>query len=92
MKQFLIFALPFIILFSGCSAEDSVSVAADKVFDLAKTQYTLMDNALGENGFFLLKHCVGNMPENNEIDVPLSYADYYFLEAQIRYVTLKEKE
>ena len=39
----------------------------------------------GENGGFLLKHCVGNMPENSEIDVPLSYADYYFLEALIRY-------
>lgn len=42
----------------------------------------------GENGGFLLKHCVGNMPENSEIDVPLSYADYYFLEALIRYSRL----
>lgn len=42
----------------------------------------------GENGGFLLKHCVGNMPENSEIDVPLSYADYYFLEALIRYSKL----
>lgn len=42
----------------------------------------------GENGFFLLKHCVGNIPENSEVDVPLSYADYYFLEALIRYSDL----
>lgn len=42
----------------------------------------------GENGGFLLKHCVGNMPENSEIDVPLSYADYYFLEALVRYSRL----
>ena len=42
----------------------------------------------GENGGFLLKHCVGNMPENSEIDVPLSYADYYFLEALVRYSKL----
>lgn len=42
----------------------------------------------GENGGFLLKHCVGNMPENSEIDVPLSYADYYFLEALVRYCRL----
>ena len=34
--------------------------------------------APGENGGFLLKHCVGNLPGNSEIDVPLSYADYYF--------------
>ena len=51
MKQFLIFALPFITLFSGCSAEDPVSVAADKVFDLAKTQYALMDSALSEGEY-----------------------------------------
>lgn len=42
----------------------------------------------GENGGFILKHCVGNMPENSEIDVPLSYADYYFLEALVRYCRL----
>lgn len=35
----------------------------------------------GTNGGFILKHSVGNMPGNSEIDVPLSYADYYFLEA-----------
>lgn len=40
---------------------------------------------LGENGGFLLKHSVGSIPHNNEIDVPLTYADYYFLEALLRY-------
>ncbi|MBR3014206.1 MAG: glycoside hydrolase family 88 protein [Bacteroidaceae bacterium] len=39
----------------------------------------------GENGGFLLKHGVGNLPEKSEVDVPLSYADYYFLEALVRY-------
>ena len=33
------------------------------------------------NGGFLLKHSVGNIPGNSEVDVPLTYADYYFLEA-----------
>ena len=33
------------------------------------------------NGGFLLKHCVGNLPSGSEVDVPLTYADYYFLEA-----------
>lgn len=42
----------------------------------------------GGNAGFLLKHCVGNMPEKSEIDVPLSYADYYFLEALVRYSKL----
>ena len=33
------------------------------------------------NGGFLLKHGVGNIPGHSEVDVPLTYADYYFLEA-----------
>lgn len=35
----------------------------------------------GENGNFLLKHSVGSIPHNAEVDAPLNYADYYFLEA-----------
>ncbi len=37
--------------------------------------------SVGENGNFLLKHSVGSIPHGSEIDVPLNYADYYFLEA-----------
>lgn len=37
--------------------------------------------ALGTNGNFLLMHSVGSIPHGQEIDVPLNYADYYFLEA-----------
>ena len=44
---------------------------------------------VGENGGFLLKHGVGNMPNNSEIDTPLSYGDYYLVEAMIRYKNLK---
>lgn len=39
----------------------------------------------GENGFFILKHSTGAASLNSEIDVPLVYADYYFLEAIKRY-------
>lgn len=38
----------------------------------------------GTNGGFLLKHATGNHPKNSEIDTPLNYADYYFLEALLR--------
>ncbi len=38
-----------------------------------------------ENGGFLLKHSTGAYVLNSEIDVPLIYADYYFLEALKRY-------
>ena len=44
----------------------------------------------GENHGFILKHSVGNYPGKNEIDVPLIYADYYFLEALIRYSKINE--
>lgn len=43
---------------------------------------------LGENGNFLLKHGVGHFPNQTEIDVPLTYSDYYFVEAMIRYKAL----
>jgi rhamnogalacturonyl hydrolase YesR len=39
--------------------------------------------------YFILNHCVGNIPRGVEIDVPLVYADYYFLEAALRYKVLK---
>lgn len=39
---------------------------------------------VGENGGFILMHSVGSIPHGGNIDVPLNYADYYFLEALIR--------
>lgn len=38
-----------------------------------------------ENGGFLLKHGVGHSPANSEVDVPLSYGDYYLVEAMLRF-------
>ena len=43
----------------------------------------------GTNGRFILKHSIGSMPEGEEVDVPLVYADYYYLEALTRYEKLK---
>ncbi|HEY6503053.1 MAG TPA: glycoside hydrolase family 88 protein [Chitinophagaceae bacterium] len=45
--------------------------------------------APGTNGGFILRHGVGHKPNNTEVDVPLTYADYYFIEAMIRYKNLK---
>jgi unsaturated chondroitin disaccharide hydrolase len=39
---------------------------------------------LGENHGFLLMHSVGHLPAKSEIDVPINYADYYFIEALLR--------
>ena len=46
----------------------------------------------GTNGGFLLQHSVGNIPENSEIDTPLTYADYYYVEALIRYKKMADNK
>ncbi|ARS40207.1 glucuronyl hydrolase [Sphingobacteriaceae bacterium GW460-11-11-14-LB5] len=45
----------------------------------------------GENGLFILKHSVGAFLYNSEIDTPLDYADYYYLEALKRYTEIAAK-
>lgn len=60
-----------------------------KYFDAAKTILeSLSSNAyrseMGENNNFLLKHSVGSLPGNSEVDVPLTYADYYYIEGLMR--------
>lgn len=52
---------------------------------LSSSEYTAN---LGENGDFILKHGVGSKPHNSEIDVPLTYGDYYYIEALLRYKNL----
>lgn len=47
---------------------------------------------LGENCNFILMHSVGSKPENSEVDVPLTYADYYYIEALMRYRELIVKK
>ena len=57
--------------------------AADKILDsLASPDYLAEP---GTNCNFLLMHSVGSIPHGNEIDVPLIYAYYYYLEALLRY-------
>jgi unsaturated chondroitin disaccharide hydrolase len=42
----------------------------------------------GTNGGFLLTHSVGHLPNKTEVDVAISYADYYFIEGMIRYCNI----
>ncbi|MCM1036458.1 MAG: glycoside hydrolase family 88 protein [Bacteroides sp.] len=44
----------------------------------------------GTNGGFVLKHSTGSLPHGSEIDTPLNYADYYFLEALTRLRRLQQ--
>jgi unsaturated chondroitin disaccharide hydrolase len=61
--------------------QEYLSVAEIQIRTLSSLQYRA---ALGTNGNFILKHSVGNMPNHTEIDAPLSYTDYYFVEALMR--------
>ena len=44
---------------------------------------------IGENQGFILMHSTGSLPNGSEIDTPLNYADYYYLEALKRFMNLK---
>lgn len=62
--------------------KSSYKPSIDKIMNsLASDEYTAK---VGENKHFILKHSVGSIPHGNEIDVPLNYADYYYLEALVR--------
>lgn len=63
-------------------SQNYINAAAKMLHSLSSENYRAH---LGDNQNFLLKHSVGNLPGNNEIDVPLIYADYYFLEAMLRW-------
>jgi len=54
---------------------------ADKIMESLGTTYA---SAPGENYGFILGHSVGAKPFESEVDVPLNYADYYYLEALLR--------
>lgn len=43
----------------------------------------------GTNQGFILMHSTGSLPNGSEIDTPINYADYYYLEALARYMQVK---
>jgi len=61
---------------------------ADKIVESLTNNYR---SPIGENKGFLLVHSVGHMPNKSEINVPIDYADYYYMEAALRSKKLKEK-
>ena len=67
-------------------SERYLAVAETMLRTLASDEYLV---PAGEKYGFLLTHSTGNKPKDSEVDVPLTYADYYFLEALMRWRTLK---
>lgn len=61
---------------------------ADKIVTSLNEHYQA---APGTAYGFLLLHSTGHFPGNSEIDVPLNYADYYYLEALARKAALDNR-
>ncbi|MCM5662402.1 glycoside hydrolase family 88 protein [Galbibacter mesophilus] len=55
---------------------------ANKVLENLKSEEYLLNPEV--EAPFILKHSTGNWPKNDEIDEPINYGDYYFLEALVR--------
>ena len=59
------------------------TAAADRILaSLSSPPYR--SERVGDNQGFILGHSVGNLPGKSEIDVPITYADYYYVEALLR--------
>jgi hypothetical protein len=63
--------------------------AADKILLNLTNNYR---SPIGENKGWILLHSTGHKPNNSEIDAPISYADYYYLEALLRNIKLRKSK
>lgn len=73
-------------LYELCTYVDADAAARYRAF-ADRTVEALYDGYRAEpesHAGFLLLHSTGHLPAGSEIDVPLSYADYYYLEALAR--------
>ncbi len=64
------------------TGQEYLNIAKQQIKTLSTPNYLANQ---GENANFILKHSVGFMTKNSEVDAPLTYADYYFVEALLRY-------
>ena len=59
----------------------SYTKSANQILNSLSNSYQAPAN---QNAGFILVHSTGHKPANSEIDVPINYADYYYLEALLR--------
>ena len=69
----------------SAKSKEYMQVVETILRSLSSPQYKALN---GANGGFIIQHCVGHLPAKSEVDVPLTYADYYFVEAMKRYKAL----
>ncbi len=65
----------------SADADKYLAYAEDQIRSLSSPEYLAEK---GTNCNFVLKHSTGHFKANSEVDVPLSYADYYYVEALMR--------
>jgi hypothetical protein len=68
-------------LYSFTKNKEYLNYANKVITTLSSDKYLLNESVKGP---FFLDHSTGNWPKKDEIDQPIVYADYYFLEAIIR--------
>jgi len=78
------------IIASALIELDALSASNGGYFQVAEKLLATLSSPkfladVGQNEGFLIMHATGSKPHDSEIDVPLVYADYYFLEALIRW-------
>lgn len=62
-------------------------VLKEKYFNAAKKSLEILSSKeyfSGDKNKALLLHSTGHLPNNSEIDIPIIYADYYYMEALLR--------
>ena len=72
----------------GKKGKNYVKAAEQMLVSLSSPAYQAK---VGDNHNFVLMHSVGAKSLNSEIDVPLVYADYYYIEALLRYKAMKDR-
>ena len=81
-------ASALIDLYRFTKTKKYLSAAEKTIRTLASDKFLAKED---EYSGFLLKHSNGSVPSNGQVDVPLTYTDYYFLEALLRYRNLAKK-
>lgn len=69
----------------GVVARNYMIAAENMISSLSEKPY---HNEYQKDKGFLLAHSVGSLPHQSEVDLPLTYADYYYVEALMRYKKL----
>ena len=82
-----VFASALVELYEYTKDEAYLNFSDTIVATLLSKDYVIQNSSTVP---FILDHSTGNWPKNDEIDEPISYADYYLLEAILKRKKLKK--